>query len=88
MEIYESDEASTSARSVQALNYMNNYYVYMLLCDQRTFYVGITFDINKRIIEHRSKDSFFTKKFSEIKVVYDEKFTLSLSKRIHVSPLV
>ena len=46
----------------------------MLLCDQKTFYIGITFDVNKRIIEHRSKDSFFTKKFSEIQVVYIEKY--------------
>jgi putative endonuclease len=46
----------------------------MLLCDQKTFYVGITFDVQKRLKEHISKESFFTKKFSEIKLVYCEKY--------------
>jgi putative endonuclease len=53
---------------------MDKHYVYMLLCDQKTFYIGITFDIPKRLKEHKSKESFFTKKFSEIKLVYCEKY--------------
>ena len=47
----------------------------MLLCDQKTLYVGITFDIQKRLKEHKCKESFFTKKFSEVKLVYCEKYT-------------
>ncbi|KKQ87970.1 MAG: hypothetical protein UT09_C0006G0004 [Parcubacteria group bacterium GW2011_GWF2_38_8] len=46
----------------------------MLLCDQKTFYLGITFNIQKRLKEHVSKESFFTKKFSEIKLVYYEEY--------------
>jgi putative endonuclease len=46
----------------------------MLLCDQKTFYVGITFDMQKRLKEHVAKESFFTKKFSEIKLVYCEEY--------------
>ncbi|MBI3888870.1 GIY-YIG nuclease family protein [Candidatus Nomurabacteria bacterium] len=53
---------------------MEKHYVYMLLCDQKTFYIGITFDIQKRLEEHKSKESFFTKKFSEVKLVYCEKY--------------
>jgi len=49
-------------------------YVYMLLCDQKTFYVGITNDLKKRIEERRNKESFFTKKFSKLKLVYCEKY--------------
>lgn len=50
------------------------YYVYILLCDQKTFYVGMTKCLEKRITEHKNKQSFFTKKFSDIKVVYQEEY--------------
>jgi len=66
--------------SVNLLNagqsYMNikTWYVYMLLCDEKTFYVGITPDISSRLIQHKRKQSFFTKKFSHIKIVYCEKY--------------
>jgi putative endonuclease len=46
----------------------------MLICDQKTFYVGMTADISKRLKEHINKESFFTKKFSDIKLVYCEKY--------------
>ena len=49
------------------------WFVYMLLCDQKTFYVGFTTNIVNRIKQHKSKQSFFTKKFSDIKLVYSEK---------------
>jgi len=50
------------------------WFVYLLLCDQKTFYVGITTDIVNRLVEHRSKQSFFTKKFSDIKLLYCERY--------------
>ena len=50
------------------------WFVYMLLCDQKTFYIGITDDVKERLKSHRRKQSFFTKKFSEIKLVYCEKY--------------
>jgi putative endonuclease len=46
----------------------------MLFCDEKTYYVGITTDLEKRINEHKNKESFFTKKFSHIKPVYCEKY--------------
>ena len=55
---------STSASSVQAFQLHSKqamWFVYLLLCDQKTFYVGITPDL-------------FTKKFSEIELVYCEKY--------------
>jgi len=56
------------------------WFVYMLLCDEKTFYIGITNNVNKRLMEHKNKQSFFTKKFSRLKLVYCEKeFRRSLS---------
>ena len=51
------------------------YFVYILLCDQKTFYTGITVDLEKRLFEHKNKLSFFTKKFSDIQLVYREEYT-------------
>lgn len=51
------------------------WFVYILLCDQKTFYTGITDNLKLRIIQHQSKQSLFTKKFSEIKLTYCEKYS-------------
>jgi putative endonuclease len=48
------------------------YFVYLLLCDQKTYYVGSTSDVCKRFNEHKNKQSFFTKKFSDLKLIYTE----------------
>jgi predicted GIY-YIG superfamily endonuclease len=50
------------------------WFVYMLLCDEKTFYVGITPDLVNRIRQHKAKDSFFTKKFSQIRLIYCEQY--------------
>lgn len=46
----------------------------MLLCDQKTFYIGITDNPSSRISQHKNKDNISTKKFSELKFVYAEKY--------------
>ncbi len=46
----------------------------MLLCDQKTFYVGITDNPAERLEDHRNQRSFFTKKFSDIQFVYCENY--------------
>jgi putative endonuclease len=46
----------------------------MLLCDQKTFYIGITDNPQFRLEQHRNKNSFFTKKFSDIELVYCERY--------------
>jgi len=51
------------------------WYVYLLLCDKKTFYVGITTDVKNRLSVHKTKQSFFTKKFSQVNLVYCEKYT-------------
>ena len=47
--------------------------VYILLCDQKTLYVGMTNNFERRLSEHLKKESVYTKKFSEINCVYVEK---------------
>ena len=44
------------------------HYVYILYCADNTFYVGITWNIKKRIIEHRNGLVFSTKYKLPIKV--------------------
>lgn len=46
--------------------------IYILFCDKKTFYVGMTDNLSRRIFEHKNKYSIFTKKFSEIELVYSE----------------
>lgn len=46
----------------------------MLLCDQKTFYVGITENVINRFKQHKTKESFYTKQFSDITFVYAEKY--------------
>jgi predicted GIY-YIG superfamily endonuclease len=50
------------------------WHVYILLCDQKTFYTGITDDPEKRLSRHRGSRSLFTKKFSDIQFVFCENY--------------
>ncbi|MBU3934709.1 GIY-YIG nuclease family protein [Patescibacteria group bacterium] len=45
-----------------------------MLCDKKTFYVGITNNLKSRLEKHKNKKSFFTKKFSNLETVYQETF--------------
>lgn len=47
----------------------------MLLCDQKTFYLGITNDLVHRLTQHRNKQTFSTRKFSDFILVYCEKYS-------------
>ncbi|HOX29772.1 MAG TPA: GIY-YIG nuclease family protein [Candidatus Paceibacterota bacterium] len=51
------------------------WYLYLLLCDKKTFYVGISNDLAKRLNEHRNKESFYTRKFFCVEIVYCEKYS-------------
>ncbi|HVZ67403.1 MAG TPA: GIY-YIG nuclease family protein [Patescibacteria group bacterium] len=64
----------TSASSVQAQYKTNMWFVYMLLCDQKTFYVGITDQLSQRFSQHKNKQNISTKKFSDFKLVYAERY--------------
>lgn len=49
--------------------------MYILLCDEKTFYVGLTSNLEKRLLSHKSGYNTGTKKFSRIKVLYSEKYS-------------
>lgn len=50
------------------------WYVYLLLCDQKTFYIGITNNLRNRIIQHKAKLTTSTVEFSDINLVYCEEY--------------
>jgi putative endonuclease len=50
------------------------WFVYILLCDNKYFYFGITNNILRRLSEHKHKHAISTKEFSRIKLVYCEKY--------------
>jgi len=57
------------------------HFLYILLCDQKIYYVGVTKDIQKRLAEHKNKGSFFTKKYSDIRLVYQEEYQSLIEAR-------
>ncbi|WP_275314969.1 GIY-YIG nuclease family protein [Tenacibaculum bernardetii] len=56
---------------------MKQSYIYILANKYRTtFYIGVTVNLSKRIIEHKeSVASKFTKKYNVIDLIYFEEFT-------------
>ena len=61
---------------------MESYFTYILLCNQKTFYVGVTNNLDKRLKEHQSGASQFTSQFSDIKLIYFKEYpTLLLARR-------
>jgi putative endonuclease len=51
-----------------------SYYVYILECADKTFYTGITTDVEKRILTHNTKKTgaAYTKARRPVKLVYAE----------------
>lgn len=50
------------------------WFVYILLCDQKTYYIGLTHNIQQRIKSHKAKYNIATKEFSDLKLVYSEEY--------------
>jgi putative endonuclease len=48
--------------------------VYLLLCDQKIIYTGLTDNFERRFEEHKSKTSRFTKQFSDLRLIHREDF--------------
>lgn len=48
--------------------------VYILLCNEKIFYVGLTSNLESRLKSHVGKYNIATKKFSLIKLVYSEQY--------------
>ena len=56
---------------------MKVYYIYILTNKYRTtFYIGVTNNLSKRILEHNeNKGSYFTQKYNLKSLIYYEEFT-------------
>jgi len=50
------------------------WFTYILLCDQKTYYVGLTHDVAARLHSHQGKMNIATKEFSDIRLIYSEKY--------------
>jgi len=48
--------------------------LYILFCDQKTYYIGITSNIEQRLVSHRDKQNLATKEFSDFMLVYTEDY--------------
>jgi predicted GIY-YIG superfamily endonuclease len=48
--------------------------LYILLCDQKTYYVGLTLNVQNRFKSHKAKENIATKKFSDLVLVYTEEY--------------
>lgn len=49
------------------------WFVYLLLCDNDTFYTGIAKDVNKRFMVHqKGRGARYTKIYKPLKIVYQE----------------
>lgn len=50
------------------------YYVYILKLVNKTFYTGVTKDLKRRLIDHRGGNTYHTKKFKPLELVYYSAF--------------
>ena len=56
---------------------MSNYFVYILQCEDTTYYTGITTDIERRLKEHNGKikgGARYTRVRTPVKLIYSEKY--------------
>jgi len=68
-----------------------DWYVYILECNDQSFYTGITNDLQKRIITHNSgKGAKYTKARLPVKLIYKESYKTksdSLKREIEIKKL-
>jgi putative endonuclease len=48
--------------------------IYILLCDNDYFYIGITSDLSHRLMQHQNKLTKSTSRFTNFKLVFQESF--------------
>lgn len=67
------DHPSTSSGFADPIKGMP-WHIYILLCDQKTYYVGLTSNLQNRFSSHKRKENIGTKKFSKLELIYSEEF--------------
>lgn len=50
------------------------WFVYILFCDKKTYYIGLTHDLEQRLKSHKSKQNIATKEFSYLELVFTEEY--------------
>ena len=50
------------------------WYLYILFCDQTFFYIGITRDLFRRLIQHQRGYEIYTKRYRSIELFYTESY--------------
>ncbi len=50
------------------------WFVYILLCDEKAYYVGLTSDIEQRLKSHQAGYNLGTKEFSKVQLLYTEQY--------------
>jgi putative endonuclease len=50
------------------------WHIYILLCDQKTYYVGLTSNLTNRFKSHSLKQNPATKRYAKVELVYSEDF--------------
>ena len=50
------------------------WWLYILLCDNKSFYVGITHNLNQPLLSHKSRCNIATKEYTNIELLYDETY--------------
>jgi putative endonuclease len=55
---------------------MNYYYIYILKCSDRTFYTGVTNNLDRRFVQHQQglDVNSYTHKRRPVELVYSEEF--------------
>src|SRR5438309_5008023 len=66
--------ASTCQLGASTFYITSMWLVYMLLCDQKTFYIGISDDFPNRFKQHKNKLVISAKQFSYHRFVYAERY--------------
>lgn len=50
------------------------WFVYILLCEDDSFYTGISNNLKKRFLDHKSgKGGYYTRSHKPVKIIYTEK---------------
>jgi putative endonuclease len=58
------------------------FFVYILNCENKLYYVGYTDNLSRRLRQHRNKENIYTKKFTKVDLVYSEELTKNKMQKI------
>lgn len=50
------------------------WWLYILLCDNKSYYVGITHNLTQRLLSHKSRSNIATKEYAYIELLYNETY--------------